>query len=108
MPPGLYVVIDGQPQIHFYPPHLSDRGVTWVQMHELGHHFCKHWPTPVGYQAGKPEFIGLEHEADLFAACALIPRFLLNRHSINEICELYPVASELCVSRMLIAEELGI
>ena len=109
MPHGLYVHVSGQAQIHFYPPYLPDRRyVTWVQMHELGHHFCRHWPTPIGYKAGKPEFAHLEHEADLFAACALIPRFLLDRHSIDEIPYLYPVASELCVSRALIESELEI
>lgn len=105
---GLYTTLDGS-RVIIINPRLHKRSRRWVQMHELGHHLCGHPATPAQFRSSAPDAKArYELEADLFAAVALIPAFLLARHSIRQIQRLYPVCAELCASRLRIQSALGI
>jgi Zn-dependent peptidase ImmA (M78 family) len=82
--PGLYICRDGQPQIF-----LSDelRGVNrlFIAFHELAHH----WLHPPGVQMFHGLSNQVEYEADVVAACAMIPKTILTHYWPSEIAELY-------------------
>jgi Zn-dependent peptidase ImmA (M78 family) len=101
--PGLYTRKEGRPIITISPLVLP-RARGWVLWHEMGH-VLLHDPA-CGFMylsAGK-----LERQADLIAACALIPRPLLENSSLWEIHEEYRYPIELCELRQRFYQELAI
>ncbi|HKQ90861.1 MAG TPA: ImmA/IrrE family metallo-endopeptidase [Blastocatellia bacterium] len=82
--PGLYICRDGHPQIF-----LSDelRGVErlFIAFHELAHH----WLHPPGVQMFHGFGRRVEFEADVVAACALIPKTTLTHYWPSEIADLH-------------------
>ena len=81
---GLYMPIDGVPHIF-----LNDtlRGVErlYISFHELAHH----WLHPPGIQMFHAFRHITETEADIVAACALIPATVLTHYWPTEIAEIY-------------------
>ena len=81
---GLYLFNDGRPQIY-----LNDelRGAErlFVAFHELAHH----WLHPPRIQFFRGWKKAVEVEADIVAACAMVPQTLLAHYWPGEIAELY-------------------
>lgn len=92
--PGLYVHRDGKPHI-FISNMLRGAHRLFVGFHELAHH----WLHPPGIRM----FFGLsrqlELEADIVAACALIPKTVLTHYWPSEIVDLYGYPHELVTRR---------
>lgn len=92
--PGLYICRNGHPQI-FISNELRGAGRLFVCFHELAHH----WLHPPGVRM----FFGLnqqiETEADIVAACALIPKTVLTHYWPSEIADLYGYPHELVTRR---------
>jgi len=92
--PGLYIHSNGQPQI-FINNLLRGTERLFVGFHELAHH----WLHPPGVRM----FFGwskqLELEADIVAACALIPKTILTHYWPSEIIELYGYPYDLVTRR---------
>lgn len=101
--PGFYCVHRGQPLI-FFDRDLTGPQRLLVMFHEIGHHWlhCPGIQFFLGHH-GKCEF-----EANLIAACALIPRPLLIRFSLNEIAEEYGYPEELLRFRMEVFYRTGL
>ncbi len=76
----------------------------FVALHELGHHFL--------HSPGIQFFLGWdqlsETEADIFAACAMIPITVLKNYWPSEVAELYGYPSGLVDLRWEIWERWGI
>ena len=101
--PGIFMVYDGQPHI-FIDQELRGEDRLFVSFHELGHY----WLHPPGIQF----FLGwhgrADKEADVVAACALIPLPTLRHFWPSEIVELYGYSSELVELRQAIFDRWGI
>lgn len=100
--PGLYTVQDRQPIIVISPSVLP-RARGWVQFHELGHHW-RHG-TGCAFMFASPDRI--EREADIVAACALIPQPLIEHLTPGELHDEYRYPTELCNLRLRFYRELG-
>lgn len=100
---GCYCVLDVGPTI-FLSRRLFGTRRLRVAFHELGHHLL-HYPGVQFFQNthGKCEF-----EAELVAACALIPATLLESHSAAEIAEEYGYEVELIEFRRRVYRDWGI
>jgi|SRR6185503_7676452 len=101
--PGLYTRRDGRPVITISPAVLP-RARGWVLWHEMGH-VLLHDPGCAFFYRNDRK---LERQADLVAACALIPRPLLEKASLSEIREEYRYPIELCELRQMFFREMGI
>lgn len=97
--PGLYMVYDGRPHI-FIDERLRGAERLFVQFHELAHY----WIHPSGIKF----FLGwersIEQEANIIAACALIPRTVLEHYWPAELVELYGYSNKLIETRRAILE----
>jgi Zn-dependent peptidase ImmA (M78 family) len=82
--PGLYICRDGPPQI-FLDDELRGAERLFVGFHELAHH----WLHPPWIQLFRGLEESVETEADVVAACALIPKTILTHYWPSEIAELY-------------------
>lgn len=92
--PGLYICRGGRPQI-FLNEELRGANRLFVEFHELAHH----WLHPTGVRM----FFGwgkqIEIEADIVAACALIPKTVLTHYWPSEIADLYGYSHDLVTLR---------
>lgn len=68
----------------------------WVGFHELGHHFL-HYPVP--HRFSKGYWRRMDREANFFAAIALIPTWLVQTKTLNEIIEEYNYPKDLIMIR---------
>lgn len=82
--PGVYIHSEGQPEIYI---HDELRGIErlFAGFHELAHH----WLHPPGIRMFSGWNKQLEDEANIVAACALIPKTVLTHYWPSEIAELY-------------------
>lgn len=101
--PGLYTRRQGQSVITVSPSVLP-RARSWVLWHEMGHVLLHDPGCAFMYENSQK----LERQADLIAACALIPRPLLDELTLWEIHDEYRYAIELCELRQRFYEEIGI
>lgn len=101
--PGLYTVARKTPLI-VISPYVLPRARLFVAFHELGHH----WLHDAGchFRFGSPDRI--ERQADLIAACALIPRPLLERATAGELHDEYRYPIELFHLRLRVFTERGL
>jgi Zn-dependent peptidase ImmA (M78 family) len=92
---GLYVLGDRGPEIYI---HEDLRGVDrlFTAWHEIAHH----WLHPPGVQLFQGWNKAIEIEADIVAACALVPRTLLPHYDASEIVDLYGYSSQLIDLRL--------
>lgn len=100
---GCYCVYDQTPLI-FLSDRLANPHKLHVEFHELGHHLL-HFPETQFFLDLKPK---REFEANIFAACALIPLPLLLARSAAEIHEESGHSAELIAFRMRLFKEWGI
>lgn len=101
---GTYSLVNGSPTI-IINPRVLPRSRLWVYAHEVGHSLL-HYGSPCAFTYG-----GLskaERQADLVAACALIPRALLEHSTPWEIHDDYRYPIELCELRQRFYKELAI
>lgn len=101
--PGLYRREQNRPIISISPLVLP-RARPWVLWHEMGH-VLLHDPACAFMYAGNQK---LERQADLIAACALIPRPLLDELTIWEIHDQYRYPIELYELRQKFLAEIGV
>lgn len=97
--PGLYMLFDGKPHI-FIHEDLRGPERLFVGFHELAHY----WLHPLGIQFFRGWERNIETEADVVAACALIPLPTLQHFWPSEIVDLYGYAAELVELRQTIFE----
>ena len=88
--PGAYCVYDGSPVIFINRDQPADRKL-FVKFHELAHHWL-HYP---GVQFFLNTHTKVETEANIVAACALIPVTILTVKSESEIISEYGYSREL-------------
>lgn len=100
---GIYCVYRATPIIFL---HRDLRGPQrlHVEFHELGHH----WLHAPGVQFFLNTNNKVEFEANLVAACSLIPQTLLMNCSITEIAEEYGYSEELLSFRIQVFTQWGI
>jgi len=91
---GAYCVYDGSPVI-FIRRDLPGPEKLFIKFHELAHHWL-HFP---GVQFFLNTHSKIELEANIVAACALVPRTELLSRSAAEICEEYGYRPELLALR---------
>jgi Zn-dependent peptidase ImmA (M78 family) len=94
--PAFYVVIDGRPTI-FLKAGLTGLKRLWALAHELGHHLL-HSPATCffsGDTAGKAE-----HEANCFAAYALMPEAVVRQIPLWEFYEVNEDSAKLLLIRL--------
>lgn len=101
--PGMYTVRRKTPII-VVSPYVLPRARSFVKFHELGHH----WMHNVGCHFTYNSRRRIEREADLIAACALIPRPLLESATPGEIHDEYRYPMELCYLRQQFYADLKI
>jgi Zn-dependent peptidase ImmA (M78 family) len=99
--------------VHFSRPNhgvifINDRlrGVErqFVLWHELGHHLLH----PPGIQFFQGYGQQVEQEADAFAACALVPRSLLQHYWPSELTDLYGYPADLVELRQSLFDVWGL
>ena len=100
--PGLYTRREGRPVITISALVLP-RARGWILWHEMGHVLLHDPACAFMYKSER-----LERQADLIAACALIPKTLLDRKTIWEIHDEYRYPIELCELRQRFFKEIGI
>lgn len=88
--PGAYCIYDGSPVIFINRDQPASQKL-FVKFHELAHHWL-HYP---GVQFFLDTHTKVETEANIVAACALIPVTLLTVKSESEIIDEYGYSSEL-------------
>jgi len=101
---GIYTSIDGSPVI-IINPRVLPRARGWVCWHEFGHHLLHCGSSCAFSYGGKSK---TERQADLVAACALIPRKLIESSTPWEIHDAYRYPIELCEMRFRFLTEVGI
>lgn len=99
---GLYLSCDGIPHI-VLDTKLRGSFRLFVSMHELGHYLL-HAP---GEQFLPGRADAVEVEADAFAACAMVPKKMLEMHSLKEIAQQYRFSMPLLEYRAEIADRWG-
>ena len=92
--PGLYICRDSQPQI-FLSDELRGFERLFIAFHELAHH----WLHPPGVQMFHGLSNRVEYEADVVAACALIPKTTLTHYWPSEIADVYGYTHDLITFR---------
>lgn len=101
--PGLYIYCDGQPQIYL-DENLRGAERLFVAFHELAHHWLH--PPRIQFFSGMKGVV--EDEADIVAACALIPLTVLQHYWPSEIAELYGYPPRLVELRREVFDRWGI
>lgn len=97
--PG-YSITDPAKPIIFIHDELRGIERLYTLYHELGHHFLH--PSRIQFFCGWDQKI--EFEANVIAACALVPRTLLTHHWPSEIAELYGYPNWLVTFRQKLLE----
>jgi Zn-dependent peptidase ImmA (M78 family) len=101
--PGAYCVYDKIPVI-FIARRLRGAERLRVQFHELGHHWL-HYPHVQFFLNLNNR---LEFEANIVAACALIPFPLLRSHDVWRLEEEYGYSKKLIAFRVMLFQQLSI
>lgn len=98
---GFYTVHQGQPFI-VLDPNMKGGFRLWVSWHEAAHHLL-HIPETDFFtlQASKNDW-----QANVVAACALIPITLLKQKSIWEIREEFDYPIPLCFLRLMVYDRM--
>lgn len=96
---GLYIVHRGQPFI-VLDPSLQGMMRLWVEWHEAAHHLL-HIPAPDLFRVENSKE---QWQANVVAACAMIPQPLLRRVTIEEIRVDYGYPKALCNIRLAVFE----
>ena len=100
---GAYVAVDGL-RVIFLSSRIVGVEKLIIEFHELGHAWL-HVPNLKLYRG---MFHRIQQQANIVSACALVPSYLLDEMSEQEICESFGYPQDLVRFRFLVRQFLGL